>query len=180
MSVTIPSGKKIFFSQGQIRSIHTRMYLVFTNFCAKKSMRWKVAKGSSKNYVDMILAFFDHLPTSGWHFVRIFSNFYEVRLAFCWVSSHRLPTSSCQHSFWMTPKPTSSHDSLSRGEVSLSYGWCKIFSSVIYLLLSYSKKLQNILKHRWRHTDDLFQWKANSQLWTQGSPLSTLQRKLCQ
>ena len=54
--------------------------------------------GSFNDYVDMILPFFDHLPTSTWTF---FSLYMDQNWHF--LTTHP-PTSSCPHSFWTTPK----------------------------------------------------------------------------
>ena len=54
------------------------------------------------NYVDKILAFFDHLPTSGWHFWRSFI-FHVLLSTYCSNFLCYIPTSFCQHSVWMTP-----------------------------------------------------------------------------
>ena len=54
-------------------------------------------KGSFTNYVDKILAFFDHL------FPNI-DIFYGIIVDRNWTFLYHLPTSSCKHSLWTTPK----------------------------------------------------------------------------
>ena len=52
-------------------------------------------KGSFTNYIDKILAFFDHLPPC----VDIF---YGITIDKKWSFLDHLPTSSCKRSLWMT------------------------------------------------------------------------------
>ena len=60
-------------------------------------------RGSSKNYVDRIWAFSDHLPPSSGH-KRPFSLVFIVyHVTYSGHFADHLPTSSCPRSFWMTP-----------------------------------------------------------------------------
>ena len=57
---------------------------------------WINIWGSYTNYINKILAFFDHLPP----WVDIF---YGMNVDKKWTFLDRLPTSSCKRSLWTTP-----------------------------------------------------------------------------
>ena len=61
-------------------------------------------KGSFSNYVDQILRFFNHPPTSSWHFYLI--GLYK----WCWHLEKRPPTTNfCQRSFRTTTNSNIKH-----------------------------------------------------------------------
>ena len=59
--------------------------------------------GSSKNYVDRIFAFSDHLPPLSGHRRPFFWVVVVYHVTYSRHFADHLPTSSCPRSFWMTP-----------------------------------------------------------------------------
>ena len=80
-------------------------------------------KGSFKNYIDKILAFFYHLPPC----VDIF---YDINIDKKWIFLDHLPTLSCKSSLWTTPKAMESSDA-----DTILFFYC------IYLFLQFSRCL---------------------------------------
>ena len=96
-------------------------------------------RGSFTNYVDKILAFFDHLPPC----VDIFYGMNVVDKK--WTFFYHLPTSSCKRSLWTTPYLVPRYVPVCFCSVSAlhKYAFLNYFLWWHYVSFAFSKKQLN-------------------------------------